>query len=304
MRVPTGIWGLPLLALWLGALGFVMPATQAQPGSQLGGLMAPLEPPSGAPFRPPTPQESALLQQLMALAQKEAVADTDLLPLVSAAVKNDNPHVRTNALTMLQIAMLSLHGSPGERARVRRAAVTEHGWPLARDGWRDDDGVVRRYALATAMSLDLDDARRAEVTASCETFFTRDPDSRVRVVALSWLLRQQVGLAGEGRALIERAIADPSPSVKGEGFLALWMRQAPDFKPFVLAKLNDESDKMTRITAAAALLNVVTVDPSVVDAVSAQLAKETDPVVRFRLAATVSAMRETLARAKKPGANQ
>jgi hypothetical protein len=265
--------------------------------------MAPLEPPSGAPYRAPTRQESALLQQLIALAQKEAVADTDLLSLVGTALKSDNPHVRANALTMLEFAMVSLRATPGGRSPARQAVLTERGWPVLRDSWRDGDGAVRRYALATAMSLDLDDTRRSELTASCATLFERDPEPMVRVVSLGWLLRAP-GAAGGDRALIERAIADRSPSVKAAGFAALWMRQVPDFVPFVLTKLHDESDPMNRITAAAALINVVTVDPSVVDTVSARLRLETDPQVRQRLAGTVWAMRDTLARAKKPGVNQ
>lgn len=266
------------------------------------GLWALLEPPSTAAHRAPTPQESALIQQLMAQAQKEAVADTDLLPLVGTALKSDNPHVRANALTMLQFAMLSLRATPGVRSPVRQAVLTDSGWPLVRDGWRDADGGVRRYALTTAMSLDLDEARRSELTALCATLFERDPEPMVRVASLGWLLRLP-GAAGGARALIERAIGDRSPSVKAAGFSALWTRQVPDFVPFVLGKLHDESDRMNRITAAAALLNVVTVDPSVMDAVSARLALETDPQVRQRLAGTVAQMREIAARTKKPGAN-
>lgn len=295
--------GLRPVALCLCAWGIVVPVSPAQLGPQGGGLWAPLEPSISAPYVAPTARESELLQQLMAQAQKEAVADTDLLPLVGTALKSVNPHVRANAFATLQVAMLTLHATPGERSSARRAMLSARGWPQALDGLRDADGSVRRYALTAMASLELDVARRDQLKTQCVTLFESDPEPMVRVAAFEWLLRPP-GAAGGDRALIERAIADRSPSVKAAGFLALWMRQVPDFKPFVLAKLNDESDKMTRITAAAALLNVVTVDPSVVDAVSAQLAKETDPVVRVRLAGTVSAMRETLARAKKPGANQ
>ena len=269
---------------------------------QSAGLWAPLEPPTSAPYVAPTAPESALLQQLIAQAQQEAVADTELLPLVAQALKSANPHVRANAFATLQVAMMALRATPGDRSASRRAVVSAAGLVLALDGLRDEDGAVRRYALTTIASLDLDAAQRDRVKMLCATLFERDPEPMVRVESLGWLLRLP-GAAGGARALIERAIGDRSPSVKAAGFLALWTRQVPDFVPFVLGKLHDESDRMNRITAAAALLNVVTVDPSVMDAVSARLALETDPVVRQRLAGTVSAMRETLARTKKPGAN-
>ena len=295
--------GLRLFALWLCALGTAVPAIHAQSATQSGGTWAPLERSTAAPYRPPTPQESVLLEQLMTQAQKEAVVDTNLLELVGTALASDNPHVRTNAFAMMQVAMMRLRAAPGERSSTRRAVLTDGGMGLALDGLRDGDGAVRRYAFTAMASLELDAAQRGRVTALSTTLFASDPEPMVRVVALGWLLGPATG--GEvDRALIERAIADGSPSVKAEGFSVLWMRQVPDFVPFVLRKLHDESDRMTRITAAAALLNVVRADPSVVDAVNARLAVETDPVARERLAGTVFTMREILARAKKPGANR
>lgn len=270
---------------------------------QSAGPWAPLEPQTSAPYVAPTAPESALLQQLIAQAQNEAVADTELLPLVAQALKSTNPHVRANAFATLQVAMMALRATPGDRSASRRAVVSATGLVLALDGLRDEDGAVRRYALTTIASLDLDAAQRDRVKALCATLFERDPEPMVRVASLEWLLGRATG-ADADRALIERAVADRSPSVKGAGFLAMWVRRVPDFLPFVLRKLHDETDPLTRITAAAALLNVLTTDPSVMDAVSARLALETDPVVRQRLAGTVSAMRETLARAKKPAARQ
>ena len=75
---------------------------------QSAGLWAPLEPPTSAPYVAPTAPESALLQQLIAQAQQEAVADTELLPLVAQALKSTNPHVRANAFATLQVAMMAL----------------------------------------------------------------------------------------------------------------------------------------------------------------------------------------------------
>ncbi len=296
MACQLTVWVLVLLA------GGPLFGAQSRP-AQNAGLLAPLEPPTSAPYVPPTAQESALLQHLIAQAQQEAVADTELLPLVGQALKSSNPHVRANAFASVQVAMMALRATPGARSASRRAVVSGAGLVLALDGLRDEDGAVRRYALTTIASLDLDAAQRDHVKTLCATLFERDPDPMVRVASLEWLLGRTTG-TGTDRTLIERAVADRSPSVKGAGFLAMWMRQVPGFLPYTLGKLHDETDPLTRITAAAALLNVLTTDPSVVDAVSARLALETDPVVRQRLAGTVSTMRETLARAKKPGANQ
>lgn len=277
-------------------------ATAAEPAptaAQAGGAWSPQEPEASAPFRAPTPEERALLDSLVARAQKEVDADTDLAGAVEAAVASANPHLRINAFASLSMAMMSLRSAPGSRGPTRRAALTEQVWPVVLRGLADADASVRRHALITAASLQPSAERAAHLDARADRLFLDDPAGVVRGAAFEWLVRQRSGYVLD-MAMVERAIADPSPTVKFAGFNALWLRQSPGYLPFMLAKLHDERDSGTRVAAAEALRSVVPIDSSVVDAVAARLAVETDPRIRARMNAALTQMKALAASVKKP----
>lgn len=247
-----------------------------------------------------TPEEQAQVDVLLGLAQREGAEDTDLPQRVRAALDSRNPWVRSNAFAMMAATMLGLRTAPAGRGQVRRPALTEAFWPLALGGLDDVEASVRRYAIMALMSLDADAGRSTVRQKRVRQLFDIDPSGEVRARAFE-VLSQVVVMPDLDMALVERAIADPSPSVKFAGFNILWLRRPPGYLAVMLAKLHDEQDADTRVAAAEALRNVVPIDGSVVDAVAARLARETDPQVRQRMASTLGQMKAFAASIRKPG---
>lgn len=279
--------------------GAVVAGAQPPPG-QGAGAWSPREPRPSAGYPGRTPDEQALLDALMASAQQEAQSDTDLLRRVTAALSSPNPNLRANAFAALPIAMGSLRLAPGSRGPARRLALTEEAWPIAVKGLADPDGSVRRYALMALGSMALRSDHVTQLSGLAQQLFRQDADGVVRAAAFGVLATHDTSGAVD-LALVERAVADPSPSVKHAGFNALWLRQAPGYLPFMLQKLHDERDAGTRVAAAEALRNVVPIDPTVVDAVGARLVLETDADVRRRMAAILAQMKDFAAKVRKPG---
>jgi HEAT repeat protein len=280
-------------------------ATSAQrppaPTAQGADAMRPRERRPSAVFRARTPGEQALLDSIMALAQQEAHTDTNLIAGVTAALASMNPNLRANAMAALQIAMISLRSAPGSRGPARRVVLSDQAWPIAMRGLADAEGSVRRYALMALSSMERSRDRSPQLAELARRLFEEDAEGVVRAAAFGLLVelgpRDAVDLT-----LVERAVADPSSTVKSSGFNLLWLRQAPGHLPFMLQKLHDEQDAGTRVAAAEALRNVVPVDPTVVDAVSARLGLETDADVRRRMAAALAQMKEFAAKVRTPGA--
>ena len=157
-------------------------------------------------------------------------------------------------------------------------------------------GAVRQTARGSGSWA----PREAPTSAPYRALTTDDPEPIGRATAFGLLLGTAQG-ASVDRALVERAVADRSPTVKAAGFNAMWLRQVPDYLPFMLRKLHDETDPLTRLGAAEALRNVVPSNPSVVDAVSVRLALETDPQVRQQMSAALVQMKAFGLTVKKPG---
>lgn len=248
-----------------------------------------------------TPEEQALVETLVRRAQEEGQVDTDLPRLLSAAGTSGNPWVRANVFAIAPIVVGALRATPSARGPARLAVFADLYWSMGETGLADGDASVRRYALTAVSSFDLDPGRTAAWQQRLRRIFEEDTASVVRAAAFDVLVRPSL-MPELDMLLVERAIADPSPSVKSSGFNALWLRHAPGYQAVMLAKLNEERDANTRIAAAEALRNVVPEDQSVVDAVAARLAVERDPVVRQRMSAALAQMKDVAARMKKPGA--
>ena len=248
-----------------------------------------------------TSQEQALVDTLIRLAQEEGLGDTDLPRLLPTAMASGNPWVRANVFATAAIVVGALRAAPSPRGPSRLATFADLYWSMADTGLADGDVSVRRYALRAASTLALDPVRAAAWQQRLRRLFEDDPAGNVRAVAFDVLVSPNL-MPELDMLLVERAIADPSPSVKYSGFNALWLRHAPGYQAVMLAKLHEERDANTRIAAAEALRNVVPEDRSVVDAVAARLAVERDPVVRQRMSAALAQMKDLAARTKKPGA--
>lgn len=248
-----------------------------------------------------TPKEQALVDTLIRLAQEEGLVDTDLPRLLPAAMASANPWVRSNVFAVAPIVVGALRAAPSARGLSRLAAFADLYWSMADTGLADGDASVRRYALTAVSTLALDPVRAAAWQQRLRRLFEEDPAGDVRAAAFDVLVSPSL-MPELDMLLVERAIADPSPSVKYSGFSALWLRHAPGYQAVMLAKLHEERDGNTRIAAAEALRNVVPIDRSVVDAVAARLAVERDPVVRQRMSAALAQMQDIAARIKKPGA--
>ena len=248
-----------------------------------------------------TPKEQALVDTLIRLAQEEGLVDTDLPRLLPAAMASANPWVRSNVFAVAPIVVGALRAAPSTRGPSRLAVFADLYWSMADTGLADGDVSVRRYALTAASTLALDPVRAAAWPQRLRRLFAEDPAGNVRAAAFDVLVSPSL-MPELDMPLVERAIADPSPSVKYSGFNALWLRHAPGYQAVMLAKLHEERDANTRIAAAEALRSVVPEDRSVVDAVAARLAVERDPVVRQRMSAALAQMKDLAARTKKPGA--
>ena len=285
-----------LLACQIAVGAYAGQAVQPVPS----GTMAPGESASTTPTTR-TPEEQAVVDTLVSLAQQEGLVDTDLPRLLTAALASGNPWVRANVFAITPVVLGSLRGSPSARGPARVTAFADLYWTLAQAGLGDVDASVRRYALTAGSSFDLDAGRAAAWQQRLRRLFEDDQAGVVRAVAFDVLVSRRA-MPDLDMPLVERAIADPSPTVKFSGFNALWMRQAPGYQAVMLAKLHEERDGNTRVAAAEALRNVVPIDGSVVEAVAARLAVERDPLVRQRLSAALAQMKDLAAKIKKPGA--
>lgn len=248
-----------------------------------------------------TAEEQALVDTLVRLAQGEAQVDTELPRRLPAALTSGNPWVRANVFAIAPMVLGGLRASASARGPARVARFGDLYWSLAQAGLGDVDASVRRHALTAVSSFDLDAGRAATWQQWLRRLFAEDPAGVVRAAAFDALVSPRL-MPGLDMSLVERAIADPSPSVKVSGFNVLWMRQAPGYQAVMLAKLHEQRDGNTRVAAAEALRNVVPIDGSVVDAVAARLAVERDPAVRQRLSVVLEQMQDVARRIKKPGA--
>jgi HEAT repeat protein len=284
--------------VWLAAIGLATTLGQATP-SRSPSPLAPGEASLSPSER--TPEEQALVESMTRAALQEGQADTDVPARVRAAAGSGNPWVRASAFASAAIALGALQNSATSRARERAVELSAVFAGLVDAGLRDGEASVRRAALSTGAGLERSATGSTAWLQRCRELFTADPSGPVRAVAFDVLVSRRV-MPELDPAIVERAIADPSPSVKAAGFSALWLRQAPGYLATMLARLHDERDGNTRVAAAEALRYVVPIDGTVVDAVAARLAAEQDPAVRQRLSATLAQMKDLAARVRKPGA--
>jgi hypothetical protein len=290
-------WVMPALAVlvptlgWTAVTGVYQTPAGAPPGRSV---------PVGE--RGLTAEEARLQELLIYQATEEPTSDTGLLDTVRLAAQSAHPRVRANALAGLATATEGLRRVPSDRTRRRQADIAEAGWPIAIAALGDGSGTVRRYAVTALVALASTEDQRLALLQRCRSLFEVDAEPVVRAAAFGCLLnppRVTRTAPAVDWPLVERAIADPSPVVKAAAFSGVWAREGPQSQAFVLRFLNDERDGATRVAAAEALRNVVVSDASVVEAVAARLAVETDPQVRERMAGALAQMREIAAKTKK-----